>query len=257
MKLAAGRFFSKHIPTDSAKAVLINEAAIKIFGWKTASAAIGMPFGDEGDRRYVIGVVKNFNFESLHKPVDPLLIGYARNAGLMSLKIDGARAHEAIAYLEKIWQNDAPGVPLQYSFIDESIATQYGSEQKMEIIFYGFSGMSLLIACLGLFGLSIFVVERKVKEIGVRKVLGASVPGIVALLSRDFLRLVLVSVFIASPLAWYFMNKWLSGFAYHIDIGWTVFVIAGTIALIIALGTVSIRSVKAAVTNPVKSLRTE
>jgi putative ABC transport system permease protein len=127
----------------------------------------------------------------------------------------------------------------------------------MEGIFYGFSGLSLLIACLGLFGLSTFVVERKVKEIGIRKVLGANVPGIVALLSKDFLKLVFLSILIASPLAWYFMNNWLRDFAYRISISWWVFIAAGVIALLIALITVSIQSVKAAIANPVKSLRTE
>jgi putative ABC transport system permease protein len=150
-----------------------------------------------------------------------------------------------------------PEVPLEYSFVDDRIAEQYGGEQKMEGIFYGFSGLSLLIACLGLFGLSTFVVERKVKEIGIRKVLGASVSGIVGLLSKDFLKLVVLSILIASPLAWYFMNNWLQNFAYRISIGWWVFVAAGMIAVLIALITVSIQSIKAAIANPVNSLRNE
>jgi putative ABC transport system permease protein len=259
MKLAAGRFFSKNIPTDTAKSVLVNEAAVKTFGWQKPENALGKPFGKGEDTRYVIGVVKDFNFESLHKPVDALLIGYARggNSNNISLKIDAAHIHEAINHLTKTWKSVIPEVPLQYSFVDERIAEQYGSEQKMEGIFYGFSGLSLLIACLGLFGLSTFVVERKVKEIGIRKVLGANVSGIVALLSKDFLKLVLLSMLIASPLAWYFMNNWLQDFAYRINISWWVFVAAGVIALLIALITVSIQSVKAAIANPVKSLRTE
>jgi putative ABC transport system permease protein len=257
MKLAAGRWFSKSIPTDTTKSVLVNEAAVRTFGWKTASEAIGKPFGKGNDRQYVIGVVKDFNFESLHKPVDALMIGFAQGGSGLSLKIDANRIHEALGHLEKIWHQDASAVPLQYSFVDARIAEQYGSEQKMEMIFYGFSGLSLLIACLGLFGLSIFMVERKVKEIGVRKVLGATVSGIVVLLSKDFLRLVLLSVLIATPLAWYCMNNWIKDFAYHIDIGWTVFASAGLLALIIALFTVSIRAIRAAIANPVNSLRTE
>lgn len=259
MKLAAGRFFSKNIPTDTAKAVLVNEAAVKTFGWQKPENGIGKPFGKGDDTRYVIGVVKDFNFESLHRSVDALLIGFARgeNNNKISLKIDAEHIHEAINHLTKTWKNVVPEVPLQYSFVDERITEQYGSEQKMEGIFYGFSGLSLLIACLGLFGLSTFVVERKVKEIGIRKVLGANVPGIVALLSKDFLKLVFLSILIASPLAWYFMNNWLQDFAYRISISWWVFIAAGVIALLIALITVSIQSVKAAIANPVKSLRTE
>jgi putative ABC transport system permease protein len=257
MKLAAGRFFSKGISTDTAKSVLVNEAAVKTFGWQTPQNAIGKPFGKGDDTKYVIGVVKDFNFESLHKPVDALLIGYVHGANLMSVKIDAAHINGAINQLTKTWKSVVPEVPLEYFFVDDRMAEQYGNEQKMQGIFYGFSGLSLLIACLGLFGLSTFVVERKVKEIGIRKVLGASVAGIVGLLSKDFLKLVLLSILIASPLAWYFMNNWLQNFAYRINISWWVFVAAGVVAVLIALITVSIQSVKAAIANPVQSLRTE
>ena len=150
-----------------------------------------------------------------------------------------------------------PEVPLEYSFIDERIRDQYNNEQKMQSIFYAFAGLSLFIACLGLFGLSIFVVERKIKEIGIRKVLGANVPGIVGLLSKDFAMLVLIAVLIATPLSWYFMNNWLNDFAYRISIEWWMFLAAGILALLIALLTVSFQAIKAAIANPVKSLRTE
>jgi putative ABC transport system permease protein len=173
------------------------------------------------------------------------------------LKIDARHTEEAINHIKKTWKASVPDIPLEYAFVDESIQKQYGNEQKMQGIFYGFAGLSLLIACLGLFGLSIFVVERKVKEIGIRKVLGASVPGIVGLLSKDFLKLVLIAAVIASPLAWYFMHEWLQDFAYRVNIGWWVFGIAGAIALFIALFTVSFRAIRAAMANPVTSLRTE
>ena len=257
MKLAAGRFFSRDIPTDTTKSVLVNEAAVRTFGWQKPENAIGKKFGKGDNTRYVIGVVKDFNFESLHKPVEALAIGYAINGNTLSLKIDPAHIDDIIQHIQKIWASSLPDVPLQYSFVDESLEQQYGNEKKMEGIFYGFSGLSLLIACLGLFGLSIFVVERKVKEIGVRKVLGASVTGIVSLLSKDFLKLVFIAFLIACPIAWYFMNKWLEDFAYRIDINWWVFAVAGFIALLIALITVSFRAIKAAIANPVKSLRTE
>ena len=257
MKLAAGRFFSKDFPTDTTKAVLVNEAAVRTFGWQKPENAIGKRFGKGDDVRRVIGVLKDFNFESLHKPVDALLIEYTLGGNRLSLKIDGRYTDEAINHLQKTWKAAVPDIPLEFAFVDESIDKQYGNEQKMQGIFYGFAGLSLLIACLGLFGLSIFVVERKVKEIGIRKVLGASVSGIVGLLSGDFLKLVLIAAIIASPLAWYFMHQWLQDFSYRISIGWWVFVIAGITALFIALVTISFRAIKAALANPVKSLRTE
>ena len=257
MHLAAGRFFSKSIPTDTIKSVLVNEAAVKTFGWQKPENAIGKKFGKGDNATYVIGVVKDFNFENLHKPVEALLIDYSRNGSELSLKIDASHIDEVVNYIKKTWQVFAPDVPLSYAFIDESVAAQYGSEQKMEGIFYGFSVLSLLIACLGLFGLTTFVVERKIKEIGIRKVLGASVPGIVGMLSSNFLKLVFISILIATPLAWYFMNNWLQDFAYRININWWIFLIAGLIAVLIALITVSMQAIKAAVANPVKSLRTE
>jgi putative ABC transport system permease protein len=257
MKLAAGRFFSKNITTDSATSVLVNESAVRTFGWGSPENAIGKPFGEGKDKKNVVGVIRDFNFESLHKPVDALLIGYARGANSISIKIDAAHMDEAISYITKTWKNIVPEAPLQYSFVDEKIALQYGSEQKMEGIFYGFAGLSLLIACFGLFGLSTFVVERRIKEIGIRKVLGASIPGIVGLLSKDFLKLVILSILISSPLAWIFMNNWLKDFAYRINIDWWIFLIAGSIAVIIALVTVSFQAIKAAIINPVKNLRTE
>ncbi|MEP7373275.1 MAG: ABC transporter permease [Chitinophagaceae bacterium] len=257
MKLAAGRFFSRDFPTDTTKAVLVNEAAVKTFGWQKAENAIGKRFGKGDDTKYVVGVIKDFNFESLHKPVEALMIEYSREGNSLSMKIDARHTDEAINHLQKIWKSSVHDIPLEFSFVDESIAKQYGNEQKMEGIFYVFAGLSLLIACLGLFGLSIFVVERKVKEIGIRKVLGASITGIVGLLSRDFLKLVLIAAFIASPLAWYFMHEWLQDFAYRVSIEWWIFAVSGTIALLIALITVSFRSIKAAIANPVQSLRTE
>ena len=257
MKLAAGRFFSKKFPTDTTKAVLVNEAAVRTFGWQKPENAIGKRFGKGDDVRTVIGVIKDFNFESLHKPVDALLIEYTLGGNRLSLKIDGRHTDEAINHLQKTWKSSVPDIPLEYAFVDESVEKQYGNEQKMQGIFYGFAALSLLIACLGLFGLSIFVVERKVKEIGIRKVLGASVTGIVGLLSGDFLKLVLIAAVIAFPFAWYFMREWLQDFAYRVDMGWWVFVAAGATALVIALVTISFRAIKAALANPVKSLRTE
>jgi putative ABC transport system permease protein len=186
-----------------------------------------------------------------------LLISYVQGASSLSLKIDAAHIDEAISHLKKTWSSIVPQVPLQYAFVDDKVAEQYGSEQKMEGVFYGFSGLSLLIACLGLFGLSTFVVERKIKEIGIRKVLGASVSGIAGLISKDFLKLIALSVIIATPVAWYFMNNWLKDFAYRVDISWWMFLAAGAIAVVIAILTISVQTIKAALANPVKSLRSE
>jgi putative ABC transport system permease protein len=259
MQLAAGRFFSTNIPTDTTQAVLVNEAAVRTFGWKKAADAIGKPFGSGKDIRYVIGVVKDFNFESLHKPVEALLIGYASgsNSDLLSLKVDAGHLDAALDHLKKTWAAFVPGVPLQYSFVDERVAEQYGAEQKMEGIFYGFSGLSLLIACLGLFGLTKFVIERKVKEIGIRKVLGANVSGIVSLLSGDFLRQVLIAALIAFPVAGWLMYTWLQDFAYHVKVDWWIFAAAGVTAATVALVTISFLAIRAAMANPAKSLRSE
>jgi putative ABC transport system permease protein len=234
-------------------------AAVRTFGWKDPRDALGKSFGTGNDAKKVIGVVKDFNFESLHKPVEALLISYSTGpiSSLLSLKVDAGRLDAALDHLKKTWKTFAPDVPLKYSFIDDRVAAQYGSEQKMEGIFYGFAGLSLLIACLGLFGLTKFVIERKVKEIGIRKVLGANIPGIVGLLSGDFLRQVLIAALIAFPAAWWLMNAWLQDFAYHVKLEWWVFAVAGTAAAVVALMTISFLAIRAAMANPAKCLRTE
>ncbi|PHN04117.1 ABC transporter permease [Flavilitoribacter nigricans] len=257
MELAAGRFFSGSIATDSTKAVLVNEAAVRTFGWEKPENAIGKPFGKGDNTRRVVGVVKDFHFESLHKPVEALVISFARSGSRLSLRVDRANVKDAVRHLETTWQRMLPDLPLDYAFVDSQVAEQYGNEQVMGTLFLLFSSLSLFIACLGLFGLVTFMAEQKVKEIGIRKVLGATVSGIVALLSRDFLKLVLIAMLIAAPLAWYFMERWLQDFAYRIDIHWWVFVLAGATAMAIALLTVGLRSLKAAFTNPVESLRSE
>ena len=257
MKLVEGRFFDKAVESDKTKAVLVNEAAVKNFGWGDAANAIGKPFGQGEGQRFVIGVVKDFNFESLHKKVEPLLIGYPRVGSMFTMRTDPAHLSDAINHLETVWQKLGTGLPLEYRFVDSNLAQQYGSEQKMREIFFGFSGLSLIIACMGLFGLSVFTVRNKVKEIGIRKVLGANVPGIVGLLTKDFSILVIVSAVMATPLAWYIMRDWLLNFAFHVGIQWWVFVATGVVALLVALLTVSVQSLKAAMENPTKNLRVE
>jgi putative ABC transport system permease protein len=257
MALVAGRFFSRDFPSDTTKAVLVNETAVKTFGWETPENAIGKRFGKGNDTKYVVGVVKDFHFESLHKPVEAVLLHYASFAGTISVKVDAAHMTEAIEHLKTTWRTVNPEVPLMYSFVDEDIERQYGNEQKMQSLFYGFSILSLIIACFGLFGLTIFVVERKIKEISIRKVLGANGAGIVGLISKDFIRLVLIANVLAFPVAYFTMRKWLEDFSYRIEIEWWIFVAAGIMGLLIAFVTVSFQAIRAALTNPATGLRTE
>ncbi|HEX3384889.1 MAG TPA: FtsX-like permease family protein, partial [Mucilaginibacter sp.] len=205
------------------------------------------------------GVVKDFHFESLHQEIIPLLFALSpyRFYYQVSVKVDGHNTAQAIATLVNTWHNYEPEVPFEYSFLDEKFGQLYKTEQHEGSLFTIFSGIAIFIACLGLLGLSAFTITQRMKEIGVRKVLGASVPQIVKELSKDFVRLVLVAAIIAFPIAWYAMNQWLRDFASRINISWWVFVSAGAVALVIAFATISFQAIKAALRNPVKSLRSE
>jgi putative ABC transport system permease protein len=259
MQMAAGRNFSKAFPTDTNNSI-INEAAVRAFGWKDADAAIGKDLTYGGIKGKVIGVVKDFHFESLHQKIIPLLFQLPAEKGSynrISIKINGANAKAAIATVETTWHKYLPETPFDYTFLDERFGKLYESEQQQGSLFTIFSFIAIFIACLGLFGLSAFTITQRVKEIGVRKVLGASVPQIVGELSRDFLTLVVLAAIIALPVAWYAMNKWLLDFEFRISISWWVLAMAGVVALIVAFATISFQSVKAALANPVKSLRSE
>jgi putative ABC transport system permease protein len=206
-------------------------------------------------------VVNDFHFESLHQNIVPLLMempSFANNNyGKVSIKIAGANTNSALTILEQTWKKYQPETPFRFTFLDERFRRLYESEQQQSHLFTIFSCLAIFIACLGLFGLSAFTISQRVKEIGVRKVLGASIPQIVTELSKDFLKLVIVAAVIALPIAWYAMSKWLLDFAFRVSIEWWVFVMAGVIALIIAFATISYQSIKAAMANPVKSLRSE
>ncbi|MFQ5631171.1 MAG: ABC transporter permease, partial [bacterium] len=232
--LASGRNFAPEFATDRS-AALINESAAKQLGWQN-------PIGKRlkyGDKFYeIIGIVENFNFQSLHHQIQPFFLRLG-GSGLISIRIDSENITEVLAKIEKTWRIFASSQPLDYSFLDEEFAAQYQSEKRLGKLFVTFSTLGIIIACLGLFGLTTFATERRRKEIGIRKVLGASVASVTALLSKDFVKLVLLANLIAWPLAWIAMNKWLQNFAYRIDIGWWVFVLAGGLALVIALLTVS------------------
>jgi putative ABC transport system permease protein len=257
MKIIAGRNFSENIMSDTISYIL-NEAAVKSLGWVNPQNAINKPFSMGGHEGKVIGIIKNFNFNSLQHAVEPLVIlprmptnGFSQ----ITMRIDMNKPKEVLKLVEENWKKYFPDYNLEYNFIDKKLQEQYKSEERFAKLFLYFSVLSLLIACLGLFGLAAFATQQRTKEIGIRKVLGASVKGIVALISKDFLKLVFIASFIAFPLSWLVMNKWLDDFAYRIHIGWWVFAVAGCIALTIALLTVSGQAIKAAISNPVKSLR--
>jgi putative ABC transport system permease protein len=217
-----------------------------------------MPGSGVSARKYrVIGVVRDFHFRSLHEPIGPLVMFLGGNGGSIVAKVRTPDVAGLLASLKQQWSAFGTGEPFQYSFLNESYQATYEAELKTGQIMALFAGITVFVACLGLFGLAAFTAERRTKEIGVRKVLGASAGNIVALLSRDFLKPVAVAIALASPVAWYAMHKWLEDFAYRTAIGWWVFVVAGLAAVAIALLTVSYQSIKAALTNPVDSLRSE
>lgn len=258
MSLVQGRVFSKDFGSDSS-AIILNETAAKILG---ADNAIGkFVYRNTGDgetlKYQVIGVVKNFNFESLKQSIGPLALFLHRGYGLASFKVKTTALNGLLKSIEAKWKAMAPGMPFSYRFLDESFEEMYRDEQRVGKIALTFSVLAILIACLGLFGLAAFVAEQRTKEIGIRKVLGASVNGLVALLSKDFVKLVVIAFAIAAPVAWFFMNKWLQDFEYRIEVNWVVFAIAALVALFIAVATISFQAVKAALANPVKNLRSE
>jgi putative ABC transport system permease protein len=223
---------------------------------------VGRNFGYGDVKGKVIGVMGDFNFESMHQQIVPMImiIPPAENWGAfnhISIKIAGNDLTGALATLEKTWKTFLPQVPYEYSFLDEQFDQLYKSEQKQGSLFTCFAGIAIFIACLGLLGLSAFSISQRLKEIGVRKVLGASTGSIVGLLSRDFLQLVAIAAVIAFPIAWFTMHNWLRDFAYRISIQWWVFLVAGVLAAAVALITISFQAIRAALSNPVKSLRSE
>ncbi len=257
--LVAGRNFSKDFGADTA-AFIINEAAVKVLGLKSAEDAIGKEFQYYNRTGRLVGVVRDFHFESMHHPILPIVFfkplppfGY----GNVSVKISGQNVPAALAQLEKTWRTFVPETPFEYTFLDDTYSALYDAEHRQGTVFTLFACIAIAIACLGLFGLSAFTISQRVKEIGIRKVLGADTRTIVALLSKDFLKLVLLAAIIAFPLAWYAMHQWLEDFAYRINIPLWAFILAGSLAAIVAFLTISYGAIKAAMANPVKNLRTE
>ena len=259
IKVIAGRSFSRDYSLDTS-AFLINEAAAKVLGFNNYQDAIGKNFGYGNRRGKLIGIFNDFHFESLHQKITPLVLLVPRSPGSygrISIKISGSNIPAALDRIESTWKNFLPDTPYQYTFLDENFTRLYEAEQRQKTLLIIFASLAIFIACLGLFGLSAFAIMQRLKEIGIRKVLGADTSTIVALLSKDFLKLVAFAAIPAFVVSWYFMNKWLEDFAYRISMPWWMFLTAGILAAVIALITISFQAIKAALTNPVKSLRTE
>ena len=261
IKMATGRNFSEQFPTDSL-AMIMNESAVKAFGFKDGNDALGKRIIRQNSVRgtnipfTVVGVVKDFNFKSLHEAITPLLMVLSPSSGLI-IKTKTKDVAGLLTTIKARWKSFGPEEPIDYAFMDELYNKTYETEQKTGSILNIFALLTILVACLGLFGLATYTAEQRSKEIGIRKVLGASVSQVTNMLSREFIKLVLIACVIAFPLSWWAMHKWLQDFAYRINITWWVFVLAGVAALFIALFTVSFQAIKAALANPVKSLRSE
>ncbi|MEO6684563.1 MAG: FtsX-like permease family protein, partial [Dyadobacter sp.] len=258
LKMAAGRMFSRDFATDSTDAMIVNEATVKLLGYSSAMDAVGKKFKQWGHEGKIIGVMKDFHFVSLHETIKPLTMRIdAQNNNLISVKIAGNNIKETLNSIESKWKLLVPNRPFNYYFADEFFDRQYRSEERFEKLFFHFAMLAIFISCLGLLGLASYSTIQRTKEIGVRKVLGASTGNIVGLLSKDFLALVALAFIIASPLAFFAMNHWLQNFAYKTSIQWWIFAVAAILSIIIAFGTISYLSIRAALTNPVKSLKVE
>ena len=259
IQLVEGRDFSTEYGLDTMN-YLVNEAAAKKIGYKDP---VGKELTMWGDKGMIVGLMKDYHHNSLHVPIEPLILRLHKMSwggnywGNVIVRTEKGKTKQAIASMEKLYKQFNPGFPFKYYFTDDEIANRYKAEYTVSKLSRYFAFLAIFISCLGLFGLVTFTAEQKTKEIGIRKVLGASVTGIVGMLSKDFLTLVVIAAVIAFPVAWLAMHRWLNDFAYRVNIGWWVFVMAGVIALLIALLTISFQSIKAAIANPVKSLRTE
>lgn len=258
LKMAAGRPFSVEYSTDSGQAMILNETAVKVLGYSSPAAAIGKRFDQWGRQGNIIGVVKDFHYHSLQQKIQPLAMRIETYAWeLLSVDVRAAELPVTIAAIERAWNTYLPDKPFSYSFLDDNFNHQYNSDERFGKLFFYFAILAIFISCLGLLGLIAYSTLQRSKEIGIRKVLGASVASVMLLLSKDFLWLIGIAAIIAMPLVWYGMHQWLNGYAYHTNINWWVFATAALITLAIALFTVSFHSLKAAFANPVKALKAE
>jgi putative ABC transport system permease protein len=261
IKIIAGRDFSPAFQTDSSSAVMINRTAAEKMGYKNPEEAIGKWIKNitrDTVRRTIVGVVEDFNFASLKEKIEPMIISTGQDWRVAVIRLKPSdHLQSNIENFRKVYAGAAPGYPFEYDFLDQEFNQHYKDDIKQGNILSIFSAIAIFIACLGLFGLASYTAIKRTKEIGVRKVLGSSVQNIVVLLSKDLLKPVLLGTLIAVPVGYYVMNKWLQGFAYRTDIRWWMFALSAMTAVLIALITVSFQAIKAALTNPVKSLRSE
>jgi putative ABC transport system permease protein len=262
MKLVAGRDFSKATGTDFLNAFIINESAVRAFGWKNPEKAIGKTFIrgklSDGKKGQIIGVVKDFDFNSLNNPMEPLVMDVnAPRFTEFAISVQPDHLNETISKIKQTWDKIFPERVFEYSFLDKDIDAQYKDKESFSRLIEYFAFAAILLSCSGLFSLALFLAIKRSREIGIRKVLGADMFRIVVLLSTDFIKMVLIASLIASPIAWWLMYKWLQGFAYHVQIAGWIFIFATALALILAFITIAFQSVKAALVNPVESLRSE
>ena len=255
LEIISGRSHSMEKPIDR-QAYLINEALAQQLGWEEP---VGKKIRRNGEHE-IVGVVENFHYASLHEPIKPLIVTcspWQQKFDYLAVKLAPGNLSEAVQSVSKAWQTVFPGTPMDHRFLDENIDQIYQSERSLHQAFIWGTSLFIFIALMGVFGLTTFTVEQRIKEIGIRKVLGATTAGIVGLLSKDFLRLILIAFIFAMPFAWYIMNQWLQSFAYRINIEWSIFAMAGIGIITIAFLTVSFQSFKVALANPVESLRSE
>jgi putative ABC transport system permease protein len=261
IKAVAGRIFSKEFPGDTADRIILNESAVKAMGYASPAAAVGTwvnsDFRGKTYRNLVIGVVRDFHFEDLHTLVTPYGFMLSRGGSYLIVHARPGAPGPLLASLKAAWHKVDPDEPFEYSFLDEDFQKNYAAEERLSALIRYFTGMAILISCLGLFGLASFSAEQRIREIGIRKVLGANIGGIVLMLTRDFFTLVLIAMLIASPVAWLIMHKWLQDFAYQTPISWVVFLITFVATMAITMATVSYHAIRAGMSNPVKSLKTE
>jgi len=266
MDITKGRGFSKEF-SDSL-AIIINESAAKELeltdpvGKTLSTNDQFLRQGETEQTRYkIVGVVKDFHFQSLHQKITPLFFVHhninQRVDNLISVRMNSNNIQSTIAQVEQVWEQALPGQPFSFTFLDKDLSKLYAAEQTAQKVFTLFAILAILIACMGLLGLAAYITQLRTREIGIRKVLGASVGNIVGLLSKEFIILVLVALLIASPISWYLMNEWLENFAYRIDMQWWMFALAGVLAIFIAFATVSYQSIRAALSNPIKALKQE
>lgn len=258
LSIIAGRNLDKNHGSDHLDAFLINELAAKSLGWKNPEEAVGQNIGKGSKKGKVVGVVRDFHNRSLQAAIEPMVMDV--NVGgftTFGIRLKPERMPETLQFLEKTWADFFPGKAFEYSFLDEDLQNAYQDEQRLATLVGYFSGLAIFLSCFGLFGLISFTIHQKTKEIGIRKVLGASTPGLVGLLSRSYLQLVVVALLAATPLTWYVMDDWLDTFTYRIEIHWWLFALAGLAAIGIAFLTVGVQSLRAAMANPVESLRSE